>query len=603
MNRRARRTRLPARNSPNRYPFPIGDAQDLLDEAVRNPINAHRMLSLVDLQFGKTPVPDGFDPWTHTPAVHVIDACMRGIARIISESPSFRTDQQLRKRVTTFWPRLIPWSMYFLDSIILEHADIMVSNHELSKYIDSAACNCVRFLLRALELDEIKKSLAQVAPHLLSSLTKAWIVTVENGIQVASLLTQAAKKWMDSEDHDTFGDVTHTFIAFPKSRLMGCLTRIISCVQDRQTPVPWMLLTYNLMFIQFIGEGRDLRLEYLLMKSIPWVCRLITYSRHHLDKHPEEMHFATKPLILSFGYLAGVLVDGPEWITQALDNRLLVSLAWFTGRSHTFHYPRELDQAICSLLHLFTVNTVWRSVLRPMFRSMRHADLSFLEHRSEVSNEILEQWDNLEEAFEERWKERCSYKDEVGDYCMNTLHCPGIEIDLFRCPACSGNFCSRSCQKDPKDTTHQTICKTQRNRKKRGYPEIAVARDCEFLCWVVQQYLFDEEKYIDDILEEYLEEHKDESVGVVSVDFTRFPPEVTVGSFDDYKSRAGDREEEWRAELEKAKQRIPVRTGTEGGKLVLTSILHGKEPLYHFQWLEDFSDLEIDVFTIFTLLS
>lgn len=379
------------------------------------------MLSLVDLQLAKTPVPEGFDPWLHTPALHIIDACMRGIYRIITESPSFRTDQQLRKRVTTFWPRLIPWSMYFLDQVILEHAGIMISNHEYAKYIDSAACNCVRFLLRALELDEVKRSLAQFAPRLLSSLTQAWMVTVENGIQVASLLTQAAKKWMDSKNRVMFGDVSRTFNTFPTSRLMGCLTRIISCVQDCPTPVPWALLTYNLMFIQFVGEG-DLRLEYLLMKSIPWVCKLITFLRRYLDKRPEEMHLAAKPLILSFGYLAGVLIDGPEWITQALDNRLIVSLAWFTARTHTIHYPRELDQAICALLNLLAVNTVWRSVLRPMFRSMKHADLSFLEQRSEESNEVvIEHWGRLEEAFRERWDDRCSYKDEVGEYCMNAL--------------------------------------------------------------------------------------------------------------------------------------------------------------------------------------
>ncbi|KAK0222322.1 hypothetical protein IW262DRAFT_1553567 [Armillaria fumosa] len=297
MNRRARQSRLPVRNSQRRYPFPFDDAQDLkvVDEAVRNPINTHRMLSLVDLQLAKMLVPEGFDPWLHTPALHIIDECMHGVYRIITESPSFRTGQQLRKRATTFWPRLIPWSMYFLDQIILEHADIMISNHEFSKYIESAVCSCVRFLLRALELHEIKASLAQLASHLLSSLTQTWMVTVENGIQVASLLTQAAKKWMDSKDQVTFGDVSRIFSTFPTSRLMGCLTRIISCVQDCLTPVSWALLTYNLMFIQFVGEG-DLRLEYLLMKSIPWVCKLITFSRRYLDKHPEEMQLAAKPL-------------------------------------------------------------------------------------------------------------------------------------------------------------------------------------------------------------------------------------------------------------------------------------------------------------------
>ncbi|KAK0222321.1 hypothetical protein IW262DRAFT_1379896 [Armillaria fumosa] len=71
--------------------------------------------------------------------------------------------------------------------------------------------------------------------------------------------------------------------------------------------------------------------------------------------------------------------------------------------------------AICALLNLLAVNTVWRSVLRPMFRSMKHVDLSFLKQRSEESNEVvIEHWDRFEEAFRERWDDRCSYKDEVG---------------------------------------------------------------------------------------------------------------------------------------------------------------------------------------------
>ncbi|KAK0432332.1 hypothetical protein EV421DRAFT_1911051 [Armillaria borealis] len=605
MNRRARRSHLPVRNSQSHYPVPLDDAPDLqvLDEAVRNPIDAHRMLSLVDLQLTETPVPEGFDPWLHTPALHLIDACMRGLYRIITESPSFGTDQQLRKRVTTLWPRLIPWSMYFLDQVILEHAGIMISNHEFAKYIDGAVCSCVRFLLRALELDEMKRSLSQLAPRLLSSLTQASMVAVENGIQVAGLLTHAVKKWMDSKDQVTFGDVSRTFSTFPMSRLTGCLTRIISCIQDCPTPVPWALLTYNVMFIQFVGEG-DLRLEYLLMKSIPWVCKLITFSRRYIDKHPEDMQLAAKPLILSFGYLVGVLTDGPEWIAQALDNRLIVSLAWFTTRTHTLGpYPQELDQTICTLLNLLTVNTAWRSVLRPMFRSMKHTDLSFLEQRSEESNEVvIEHWGRLEEAFRERWDNRCSYKDEVCENCMNMLNCPGIKNEnaRFRCSACGINFCSRACQRDKKDTTHHSICAIQRNRKKRGYPEIAVFRDCEFLCWMVRQLLYNEEEYIDELMEGYSQDHGDQSTGIVLLNFTKFPAEVTVVSFDDYKSRVVDREDWWIAELEKAEQRI--RTGAEG-KLVMMAIHHGKKPLCHFQWLEDFADLRLDVSDVFTYLS
>ncbi len=118
---------------------------------------------------------------------------------------------------------------------------------------------------------------------------------------------------------------------------------------------------------------------------------------------------------------------------------------------------------------------------------------------------------------------------------------------------------------------------------------------------MVQQFLYNEEEYIDELLEEYPQAHGGQSMGVVFLDFTKFPAEVTVGSFDDYKYRAVDREDEWTAELEKAKQRI--KTGAEGGKLVLTAIHHGKEPLCHFQWLEDFADLQLDVSDVFTYLS
>ncbi|KAK0185467.1 hypothetical protein F5146DRAFT_1070304 [Armillaria mellea] len=606
MNRRARRPRLLAENSQSSYPFPLDDIPDVrvLEEAVRDPIDAHRMLSLVDLQLTSMSVPEGFGPWLDTPAFHIIDVCISGIYRIFTESPSFPTDQQLRKRVTTLWPRLIPWSMYLLDQVIrLEHPDIMISNHEFPEYIDGAACSCMLFLLQALELDEIKRSLPQLAPRLLSSLTQASMVAAENGIQVTGLLTHAVKKWMDSEDQVTFGDVSRTFGTFPMSRLMACLSRIISCIQDCPTPVPWALLTYNLMFILSFSEG-DLRLEYLLMNSIPWACKLITFARRYLDKHPEDMQLAARLMIVSFDYLASVLTEGLEWITQALDNRLIASLAWLTAKTHTFDFPQELDQIICALLDLLTVNTAWRSVLRSMFRSMKHTDLSFLEQRSEESNEVvIEHWGRLEEAFRKRWDDRCSHRDKVGKCCTNTVNCPAVKnenVRLFRCSTCGFNFCSRACQRDKKDTAHHSICAMQRNHKKRGYPEIAVARDCEFLCWVVQQCIYNEEEYIDGLMEEYTQDHGDQSTGVVLLNFTKFPTEVTVVSFDDYKSQVVDGEDWWIAEIEKAQERI--RTGAEG-KLVLMVIHHGKKPLYHFQWLEDYADLRLDIPTVFAYLS
>ncbi|KAK0438642.1 hypothetical protein EV421DRAFT_1906568 [Armillaria borealis] len=596
MNRRLRR-RYPASTVAGRTATGLSEIKDLMDIILETPINIPRIISLVDIYLSQFSIPGTFDRVIHSSMLLKIHVCIRGIYRIVSQSPSFRTDSHVHHEVMTFWPRLAPWCMYIMHYMVVEYADFVnsVAPDHLDHFANTPTY-AVQYMYEMVSLDEVKRTLAISFPGLLINLTNAWVVAVEEHVPVCNFLYIAIRKWLQDDDQSTFGDISRTMNAIPMPRLMACLVRIISCVQERPVPLPWDVLRNNMvMFFLLCSENHQFRLNSLLKHSVPWICRLITYIRHYLDKYPEEMQRAAQHFTVSFAYLAPALEGAPEWIIQAVENRLIVSLAWYSKNGHRLSLPQDLNMlAVRRLFELLTTNTIWRSVLRPTFRSLRQVDFSFLDDDPGDRNTsfLVEKWRQLRSAVDVRWNFRCIFRREAYDICMNTachmLSPPDRNRRMLRCTGCGSEFCSTSCQKH--SDSHKSFCVRQQERRKEGYPEDPKPREYHFLRCAVQYYYLTEEEHISAQEERFSQEHGSGTVGVICLNFTSFPVDISVGFFEAYRNMTCESEAQWSAMWEEANE---DRGSETSGQLLLTIIPCGRRPLTKLQWIEDASDIAV----------
>ncbi|KAK0460222.1 uncharacterized protein EV420DRAFT_1641548 [Desarmillaria tabescens] len=596
MNRRMRR-RYPTSTLTGGTAASLSEIKDLMDIILETPINIPRIIYLVDVYLSQFSIPSTFDRVTHSSMLLKIHVCIRGIYRIVSQSSQFRTDVRIHREVMTFWPRLAPWCMYIMHHIVVEYADFVksVASDHLD-YFTNTPTYAVQYMYEMISLDEVKRTLAISFPGLLINLTNAWIVAVEEHVPVCNFLYIAIRKWIQDDDQAVFGDISRTINAIPMPRLMNCLFRIISFVQERPVPLPWDVLRNNMvMFFLLCTENNQFRLNSLLKQSIPWICRLITYIRHYLDKYPEEMQRAAQHLTVSFAYLAPALEGAPEWIIQAVENRIIVSLAWFSKNGHLLSLPQDLNMlAVRRLFELLTINTIWRSVLRPTYRSLRHIDFSFLndDPGDRDTSFLVEKWRQLRNAVDERWGCRCTFRQEEYSICMNTAcnipRVPHTTRRLLRCTGCGSEFCSTSCQKLSEN--HKTFCVKQQKRRKEGYPEDPRPRDYHYVRWVVQCYYLTEKEHITAQERRFSQEHGSDAVGVICLNFISFPVDISVGLFDTFRDKTGESESQWREMWEQANQE---RRPEMSGQLLLTMMPCGRRPLIKLQWIEDVSDIMI----------
>ncbi|KAK0201375.1 hypothetical protein DFS33DRAFT_980244 [Desarmillaria ectypa] len=379
-------------------------------------------------------------------------------------------------------------------------------------------------------------------------------------------------------------------------RLMDCLFRIISYVQERPVPLPWDALRNNMvMFFLLCSENNQFRLNSLVKHSIPWICRLITYIRHYLDKHPEEMQRAAQHITVSFAYLAFELEGALEWIIQAIENRLIVSLAWFSKNGHLLSLPQDLNMlAVRKLFELLTTNTIWRSILRLTFRSLRHVDFSFLDDDPGDRNTgfLVEKWRQLWSAVDDRWECRCIFRREAYEICMNAAcHIPRPPYKnerMLRCTGCGSEFCSTSCQQS--SDGHKSFCARQQERRKKGYPKDPKPRGYHFAQWAVQYYYLTEEERIIAQEERFNQEHGSGAVGVICLNFTSFPVDISVGLFETYRDKTGESEARWRVMWEEANENRRSETSRQ---LLLKIIPCGRRPLTKLRWIENAFDIAI----------
>lgn len=185
------------------------------------------------------------------------------------------------------------------------------------------------------------------------------------------------------------------------------------------------------------------------------------------------------------------------------------------------------------------------------------------------------------------------------------LRQPDSNSRMLRCTGCGSEFCSTSCQKH--SDCHKSFCVRQQERRKgmfkilrhfysyvtfhiEGYPEDPKPREYHYLRCAVQYYYLTEEEHISAQEERFFQEHGSDAGGVICLNFTSFPVDISVGFFETYRSMTCESENQWSEMWEEANEN---RESETSGQLLLTIIPCGRRPLTKLQWIEDASDIAV----------
>ncbi|KAK0192833.1 hypothetical protein F5146DRAFT_520737 [Armillaria mellea] len=192
------------------------------------------------------------------------------------------------------------------------------------------------------------------------------------------------------------------------------------------------------------------------------------------------------------------LSQGPLWIVQALKHtHLLRSLLKCTLTNPS----TELSKGLSQVLHDITINLVWRTILRQVWKSLNKMDLPVIDSPG-VPSKLVKSWVTLLDVTSHRWETRAKLHENLKPNLYMNVECEAVdetgnmEAKLYRCSGCGMTFCSLSCQKAA-GNTHRAYCRQERNRRKRGYPEDVMLRDESFLHIVLLIDLQHEEEQIE----------------------------------------------------------------------------------------------------------
>ncbi|PBK68926.1 hypothetical protein ARMSODRAFT_958046 [Armillaria solidipes] len=501
-------------------------------------------------------------------------ACIHGIKRLVDADPK-TIKPRILNQVIDLWPRLLPWIMLFFNQVVLRRPELLAETSDEDMLLTfSRTGACSGLILSSFMLD--LPSILHNSQDIISCVAQVWIVSSEYRLPFLSELMPLffARN----------GTLTKILVQtvkqeIPVARLTSVLSRLIRNIDSMD--IAWDIMKGDMVMMQVFSEDPSLGLSFRLAKSTPWMCyilcRLFEGPVQNIeDEDDDRIIVATKCLYCI--HLA--LSRGPLWIVQALKHtHLLRSLLKCTLTNPS----TELSKGLSQVLHDITINLVWRTILRQVWKSLNKMDISVIDS-PDFPSKLAKSWTTLLDVTNHRWETRAKlHGDFKPNLCMN-VECEAVdetgnmEAKLYRCSGCGLTFCSSSCQNAAGDI-HSVTCRQERIRRKNGYPEDVMRRDEPFLHCVLLIDLQHEEELIEKETCDFYAKlsSNDKVLAVTCMDYRFAPMKVSVGHGKKYEASVNPAE--WKREVERAKQ------SKKKGRLVLSIFPYGLTRKTSIEWI------------------
>ncbi len=201
----------------------------------------------------------------------------------------------------------------------------------------------------------------------------------------------------------------------PVARLTSVLSRLIrniDCVD-----IAWDIIKCDMVMMQVFSEDPSLGLSFRLAKSTSWMCyilcRIFEGPVQNIEDEDDDRTVVTMKCLYCI-HLA--LSRGPLWIVQALKHtHLLRSLLKCTVTNPS----TELSKGLSQVLHDITINLVWRTILRQVWKSLNKMDISVIDSPG-FPSKLAKSWATLLDVTNHRWETRAKLHGNFKpNLCMN----------------------------------------------------------------------------------------------------------------------------------------------------------------------------------------